>query len=73
MNDVEVKDNLYFLVGDLHLMFKESYWIVGFNKSIMDQNNLGDTYELVREGNGRLTRWWNTWRQLRVISTETER
>lgn len=50
MNDVEVKDNLYFLVGDLHLMFKESYWIVGFNKSIMDQNNLGDTYELVREG-----------------------
>lgn len=50
MNDVEVKDNLYFLVGDLHLMFKESYWIIGFNKSIMDQNNLGDTYELVREG-----------------------
>lgn len=50
MEDVEVKDKLYFLVGDLHLMFKEAYWIIGFNKGIMDNNGLGDPYELVREG-----------------------
>ena len=30
--DVEFGDYQYFLVGDLHLMFKESYWMCGFNK-----------------------------------------
>ncbi len=50
MDDVEVQDRLYFLIGDLHLMFKEAYWILGFNKSMMDDNGLDDPYEIVREG-----------------------
>lgn len=50
MNDVEVKDKLYFLVGDLHLMFKEAHWLLGFNKNIMDSVNLSAPYDLVREG-----------------------
>ena len=48
--DVEFGEYQYFLVGDLHLMFKESYWMCGFNKNIIDENSLGDPYELVREG-----------------------
>lgn len=48
--DVALGDYQYFLVGDLHLMFKESYWMCGFNKNIVDENGLGDPYELVREG-----------------------
>ena len=48
--DVQVGDYQYFLVGDLHLMFKESFWMCGFNKNIIDENALGDPYELVREG-----------------------
>lgn len=51
LEDVEFGDYQYFLVGDLHLMFKESYWMCGFNKNIIDENSLGDPYELVREGN----------------------
>ncbi len=50
MEDIEVKDKLYFLVGDLHLMFRESYWLLGFNKNIMDSVNLSVPYDLVREG-----------------------
>lgn len=50
LEDVEFGDYQYFLVGDLHLMFKESYWMCGFNKNIIDENSLGDPYELVREG-----------------------
>lgn len=50
LEDVEFGDYQYFLVGDLHLMFKESYWMCGFNKNIIDENALGDPYELVREG-----------------------
>ncbi len=50
LEDVQFADYQYFLVGDLHLMFKESYWMCGFNKNIIDENGLGDPYELVREG-----------------------
>ena len=50
LEDVEFGEYQYFLVGDLHLMFKESYWMCGFNKNIIDENSLGDPYELVREG-----------------------
>ncbi len=50
LEDVQIGDYQYFLVGDLHLMFKESYWMCGFNKNIVDENALGDPYELVREG-----------------------
>lgn len=48
--DVAFGEYQYFLVGELHLMFKESFWMCGFNKNIIDENGLGDPYELVREG-----------------------
>ncbi len=50
LSDIQIGTYQYFLVGDLHLMFKESFWMVGFNKNILDENGLGDPYELVREG-----------------------
>ncbi len=50
LSDVAFGEYQYFLVGELHLMFKESYWMCGFNKNILDENGLGDPYELVREG-----------------------
>jgi len=56
LSDVQIGDYQYFLVGDLHLMFKESYWMCGFNKNIVDENALGDPYELVREGTWTLDR-----------------
>lgn len=50
LSDVEIGNYQYFLVGDLHLMFKESFWMCGFNKDIVDENGLEDPYEKVREG-----------------------
>lgn len=50
MADLTVGDYLYFLVGDLHLMFKESFWMVGFNKNIADDAGIEDLYGVVREG-----------------------
>ena len=50
LKDIEVGGYQYFLVGDLHLMFKESFWMVGFNKNIIDENGLEDPYQTVREG-----------------------
>lgn len=50
MSDVEIGGKRFFLIGDLHLMFKESYQMIGFNKNIIDANALTDPYELVREG-----------------------
>lgn len=50
MEDLTIKDYLYFLVGDLHLMFRESFWMVGFNKNIADDAGLDDLYTVVRDG-----------------------
>ncbi len=50
LEEISFGDYQYFLVGDLHLMFKESYWMCGFNKDIVDENGLEDPYALVREG-----------------------
>ena len=50
MADLTIKDYLYFLVGDLHLMFRESFWMVGFNKNIADDAGLDDLYTVVRDG-----------------------
>lgn len=48
--EISFGDTQYFLVGDLHLMFKESYWMCGFNKNILDENDLEDPYVVVRNG-----------------------
>ena len=50
MADLTIGDYLYFLVGDLHLMFRESFWMVGFNKNIADDVGIEDLYNVVREG-----------------------
>jgi len=50
MNEIQVLDKLFFLVGDVHLMFKESFWMNGYNRSIIDQNQLENPYDLVKEG-----------------------
>ena len=50
MDSFTVADRLFFLVGDLHLMFNESFWMVGFNKNILDSYQLKDPYQLVRDG-----------------------
>lgn len=50
MEDVTIADRLYYLVGDLHLMFKEAYWVTGFNKNILNDYSLDDPYQLVKEG-----------------------
>ncbi len=50
MSEVQILDKLFFLVGDIHLMFKESFWMNGYNRSIIDQNQLENPYDLVKEG-----------------------
>lgn len=50
MKDVEIAKKRFFLIGDMHLMFKECFQMVGYNKSILDAHALADPYELVHEG-----------------------
>ena len=50
LDEIAFGDYQYFLVGDLHLMFKEAFFIMGFNKNILDANNLAEPYDMVREG-----------------------
>ncbi len=50
MSEIQILDKLYTLVGDVHLMFKESFWMNGYNRSIIDQNQLENPYDLVKEG-----------------------
>ncbi len=49
-DSLSIGGNKHILVGDLHLMFKESFWMTGFNKSVIDANSLADPYELVDSG-----------------------
>ncbi|MCR4906777.1 MAG: hypothetical protein K6A33_11930 [Clostridiales bacterium] len=50
MNEIQILDKLFYLVGDIHLMFKESFWMCGYNRSLLDQNQLDNPYDLVKEG-----------------------
>ncbi|HHX53464.1 MAG TPA: hypothetical protein GX704_01010 [Clostridiales bacterium] len=49
-DSLSIGGNKHILIGDLHLMFKESFWMTGFNKSVIDANSLADPYELVDSG-----------------------
>ena len=62
MGEIQILDKLFFLVGDVHLMFKESFWMNGYNRSIIDRNQLENPYDLVKEG-----RW-----TLDVLKTDME-
>lgn len=50
VDSLSVANKSFFLVGDLHLMFNESFWMVGFNKDMLDRYQLTDPYQLVRNG-----------------------
>ena len=50
MNEIQILDRLYYLVGDIHLMFKESFWMCGYNRTLLDQSQLANPYDLVKEG-----------------------
>jgi len=50
MSEIQILDKLFFLVGDIHLMFKESFWMNGYNRSIIDRNQLENPYDVVKEG-----------------------
>lgn len=41
-DSLSIGGNKHILIGDLHLMFKESFWMTGFNKSVIDANSLAD-------------------------------
>jgi len=64
-DSLSIGGNKYILVGDLHLMFKESFWMTGFNKSVIDANSLADPYELVDSGKWTL----DAMRELMVAAT----
>ncbi len=50
MSEIQVLDKLFYLVGDIHLMFKESFWMCGYNRTLLDQSQLENPYDLVKEG-----------------------
>jgi len=51
VNDVlEISDRLYFTNSDFSLRDKSRTYILVYNKNLVDQNNLGDPFQLVREG-----------------------
>ncbi len=50
MEEIKILDKLFYLVGDIHLMFKESFWMTGYNRNILDENQLENPYDLVKEG-----------------------
>ncbi len=50
LNEITFGDYLYFLVGDIHLMLKESYWMCGFNRDMLVSLNMTDPYEQVKNG-----------------------
>lgn len=50
ISDLTIGDTLYVLCGELHFMFQESAWVLGFNKNIQQDYNTGDVYKNVRDG-----------------------
>lgn len=58
----------FFLVGDVHLMFKESYWMVGFNQNTVTDFNLESPYEIVREGKWTYDKMFD---QMAVVASDT--
>ena len=51
VNEVlEISDRLFFTNSDFSLQDKRRTYILVYNKGIVDQHNLGDPFELVKEG-----------------------
>ena len=47
-NDLSIKNNLYFTTGDIHTMIKACTRLLIFNKKIVQELELGDPYEYVK-------------------------
>ncbi|MBO5275423.1 MAG: hypothetical protein J6I45_12490 [Clostridia bacterium] len=50
LEEIAFGDYQYFLVGDIHLMFKEAFYMMAFNKGILADNSLAVPYDMVRDG-----------------------
>ncbi len=50
LKEIAFGDYQYFLVGDIHMMFKEAFYMMGFNKGILADNSLAVPYDMVRDG-----------------------
>lgn len=50
ISGLTIGNTLYVLCGELHFMFQESVWVLGFNKSIQENYSIGDIYGYVKNG-----------------------
>ncbi len=50
INDMAMGDKRFMLIGDLHLMFYESYYAMMFNRDLIARYDLEDPYTLVADG-----------------------
>ncbi len=50
VNEMTVNDKLYFLLGDYSLTYWEFAYVLYFNKTIAENYNLEDLYQLVKDG-----------------------
>lgn len=51
IDEIMVNGKLYYLAGDYTYSVWPSLFVFYFNKQIAENNNVGDLYSLVREGN----------------------
>ena len=64
--EISINDKLYLLCGDLNLCSLNHTLGIYFNKSIAEKNNLGDLYELVRNGE------WTIDRTIEITKSVTD-
>lgn len=50
VEELTVNDKLYFLLGDYSLTYWENAYVLYFNKTLAENNNLEDIYQIVRDG-----------------------
>ncbi|MBQ8577480.1 MAG: extracellular solute-binding protein [Clostridia bacterium] len=50
IDDMAIGDKRFMLIGDLHLMFYESYYAMMFNQDLIAKYDLEDPYQLVSDG-----------------------
>ncbi|MBQ4602345.1 MAG: hypothetical protein IJB24_05725 [Clostridia bacterium] len=50
VEELTINDKLYYLLGDYSLTYWELAYVLYFNKTMAENNNLEDIYQLVRDG-----------------------
>ncbi|MHB1150836.1 MAG: hypothetical protein ACYCWE_11130 [Eubacteriales bacterium] len=58
ISGLTIGNTLYVLCGELHFMFQESAWVLGFNKSIQENYSIGDIYGYVKDGTWSYEIFW---------------